>query len=40
MISEIISMSDYQTNLQRVHHIVSLLDIESPNSKYPGSPSL
>lgn len=40
MISEIISMSDYQKNLQRVQHIVSLLDIESPNSKYPGYQSL
>jgi hypothetical protein len=40
MISEIIQMGDYQKNLKRVNRIVSLLDIESPNSKYPGSPSL
>ena len=35
MISEILLMSDYQTNFQRVCHIVKLLDNEISNSIYP-----
>ena len=35
MISEILLMSDYKTNLKRVCHIIKLLDNESSNSIYP-----